>query len=338
MFSINHLNMTTPPIILLSRKQIHPQAWDDHILHSRQRVIYALSWYLDIVCERWEALVWPSADRFLIAMPLPVRSKLGRKILYQPLFCQYLGIFSSSELGAAQCAAFLEALAARFPYIPSYAFNPDNFDVINGLLPKSFQWQVLQTHWLHLDKPYEGIRAGYRKDRRKNLIQGLNAAWDVIESSDFEPLIRLFKENHAGGIGKVSAGAYQTLRRLGEQCIRSGAGRLLYARRGGLVHAGMLLVYWRGRAVYLFNSADRIGRKANARALMLDSYFRDHSQQALVFDFESPQKKSIATYYTGFGARSTGFYSIRRNALPFPLRQIQHLRQWLLIRTRQCLF
>lgn len=333
MFRKNYLNITMPKPILLSREQIDAPSWDNHIQNSRQCVIYALSWYLDIVCGQWEALVWPSATNFSIVMPLPVRRRFGRRILYQPLFCQYLGIFSKHDLTAAQCEAFLEALKVHFPYISSYAFNPENFSIISKLRLKGFEIEVFQTHWLHLDRSYTELYSGYSKDRSANVKRGRRANWEIVESGDFEPLIALFAENHAPGIGKIKADAYQTLKKLGAELIKNAGGHLTYARSGTRVRAGIMLARNHGRTIYLFNAADNAGRKGNARAVLLDAYFRDNAGTEQIFDFESPTKESIAGYYAGFGAIETPFYCIKRNVLPFPLRQIQKLRKWLLVKT-----
>lgn len=326
--------MILPKPILLSRQQIDARAWDNHIHHSRQCVIYALSWYLDTVCEQWSALVWPSATNFSIVMPLPVRCRFGQRIVYQPLFCQYLGIFSRRDLTQAQCGALLEALKVHFPYISSYAFNPENAAVARKLGLKGFQIEVFRTHWLRLNRPYTELVKGYSKDRRVNLKQGLKTDWETIESADFDPLIKLFAENHAAGVGKIQADAYQTLTELGAALIKNTTSRLIYARKGSQVHAGIVLARYCGRVIYLFNAADKTGRKGNARTVMLDAYFRGNAGTELIFDFESPSKESIAGYYAGFGVTEMSFYRIRRNALPFPIGQIQEFRRWLLIKTR----
>lgn len=327
-----------PKPILLSREQIDAQTWDNHIDSSLQGVIYALSWYLDIVCEQWEALVWPSAVDYSVTMPLPVRWKLGKRILYQPLFCQYLGIFSKQELSAAQCDAFFEASKVHFAYISRYAFNPGNFSVIGKLRPKGFEMEVLQTHWLHLAQSYTELYARYSGDRKINLKRGCKISWEIVESDDFDPLITLFEENHAVGIGKIKSNAYLMLRRLGMECIGNATGRLMYARAGVHTRAGVFFTHYRGRAIYLFNAADCAGRRGNARASMLDAYFRANAGTNLIFDFESPKKASVVHYYAGFGAVAMPFYSIQRNALPFPFRPMQNMRKWLLTKTRQYLF
>lgn len=203
--------------------------------------------------------MWPSMSDISIAMPLPVRRKFGRPVLYQPLFCRYLGIFSRQTLNGAQCDAFLEALKRQFPYISCYAFNPENFALMSKLSPSGFEIEVFQTHWLSLDQSYTDLRAGYSRDRKKNLKRGSNTAWKTFESDDFEPLLTLFAQNHAPGIGRIKAEAYRMLKMLGMECIRNDHGRLLHVRAGVHIRAGVLLTRYHGRAIYLFNAADHAG-------------------------------------------------------------------------------
>lgn len=324
--------------ILLTRAQIDAQRWNDHIRQSRQCVIYALSWYLDIICPEWEALVWPSAAEYAIMMPLPVRRKLGLRALHQPLFCQYLGIFSKQELTAGQCCMFITALATHFNYISAYAFNPDNYAVMSGLkCLKDFHLNTLQTHWLDLGQTYQEVNAGYSKDRRANLKRGIKAGWTISESRDFEPLVELFKSHHAARIGRVSAQAYEVLTSLGQHCLKEGAATLFYARSDEQIHAGVLITHFSDRAIYLFNAADTKARKDCARTVILDDWFRSRAGSMRFFDFESPLVASIGQHYRGYGASAVPFYELSRNALPFPIRQMQQLRKWF-FRTRQCLY
>lgn len=324
--------------ILLSRALISDQAWDNHISQSGQCVIYALSWYLDIVCDDWQALVLPGGEHFSAVMPLPVTRKFGKLVLYQPLFCQYLGLFSKQELTPDHFNAFFHALATHFDYISSYSFNPENFQVMQRMaLPGHFVFTLLQTHWLDLDRHYEDVFNGYAKDRKVNLRKGLSYRWVIREPADPAHLIRLFTLNHAPGIGKIRAHAYRILEQLVKCCHARGHASLYYALDRGNVHAGVLIAHYRNRAIYLFNAADSAGRRGNARAVILDAYFRKNEGHRLNFDFETPDKPTIAAHYKSYGSKAMPFYSMKRNALPFPFRPIQQCRKWLLINTRRYL-
>lgn len=315
--------------ILLNRSQIDDRLWNDLIGRSRQSVIYAHTDYLDTVCRSWKALVWPSAAGFSIVMPLPVKMKAGISAVYQPLFCQYLGIFSLEELTDADIESFLRALSSHFRYISSYHLNPQNgrsLQAMQVLFPQ-INFQVCITHWLQMGDIYPCVRSRYSADRRNNLRRSTGWNWQMERSADIGPLIRLFEGHHAHGIaGGVHRDAYATLAMLFSRLNASGIAELIYARRGAQLHAGILLLRYSGRIIYIFNASDQIGRRGNARTWLLDRYIRLHTGQPLVIDFESPQIPSIAQFYKSFGSVEVPFIKLAKNRLCFPLRQIQQYR------------
>ena len=79
----------------LKHDQIDKWKWDETIKHSFNGTIYAYSWYLDIVCPGWEALIKNDHE---YVMPLTAGKKYGVDYIYPPFFSQQLGIFSNSKL------------------------------------------------------------------------------------------------------------------------------------------------------------------------------------------------------------------------------------------------
>ena len=68
--------------------------WDKCIEKSINGNIYAKTWYLNIVCEVWHALV---LDDYIAVMPLPSYKKWGISYISQPFMCQQLGLFFNTE-------------------------------------------------------------------------------------------------------------------------------------------------------------------------------------------------------------------------------------------------
>lgn len=266
-------------------------------------------------------------------MPLPVKRKWGIPVVQQPLFCQYLGLFSRGEVPEATLAEFLESLSRCFPYISAYDFHPWHTPLLRKLLPNhaEFESKEKATHWLDLGNPYPRIASHYHNDRRKNLKRAKSYAWECFESNDVKPLLVLFHENHAFKIQNVKGSAYLTLRNLAAIALKNQAGSIRYASLQGEIHAGFMILEKNGAGIYLFNAADAVGRKGNARTLLLDQYFREAAEELKVFDFESPEVKSIVAFYESFGARKQTFVSIKKNELPFPLRQLQEIRKWIFL-------
>lgn len=313
---------------LVERAQICDATWNDHIHKSLQYVIYAQTFYLDIVCESWKALVWPSLHNFEIVMPLPIRRKLGTTLIYQPHFCQYLGLFSIRPLTDFQLESFIRFISTEFSYISAYHFNPENAIRLSALTFPDLQFAKKHTHWLKTDCAYEQLYAHYSSDRRRNLRLGKDFRWQIQESDDVGTLIKIFKENQMNRIsGGIDPHAFVKLEALYKALLRRGQAVVYYACLDECIHAGIMLVKSKGRTIYLFNAADRIGRAGNARTVLLDKYLKNRTDKPLIFDFESPEVESIASFYKSFGSAPTLLYSISKNRLCFPLRHIQNWRR-----------
>ncbi|MPR32778.1 GNAT family N-acetyltransferase [Salmonirosea aquatica] len=267
-------------------------------------------------------------------MPLPVRTKWGMALVQQPLFCQYLGLFSREEVSESQVEFFLRSLGRHFPYISVYDFHPCHTVALRRLLPTCPDFEVLEktTHWLNLEKSYVDLASEYTVDRTKNLKKSRKYLWEWVESDDIEPLIQLFKENHAIQIQGIHESAYVLLRTLIQLLQEKKVALIRYTYRHGKIHAGIMILENKGMGIYIFNAADAVGRKGNARTFLLDRYFQEKAGRIEAFDFESPEVPSIAQFYQSFGASQQTFISLKKNKLPFPFRQLQNIRK-LLFRT-----
>ena len=80
-------------IKFLSHNQINKEKWDAAIDEAINGIIYAKSWYLDIVSPDWTALILGDYE---VIMPLTYRKKFGVKYLYKPFFAQYLIAMSAN--------------------------------------------------------------------------------------------------------------------------------------------------------------------------------------------------------------------------------------------------
>lgn len=298
--------------------------WDAFIAASPQRVVYAYSWHLEVVSPYWQALVLEEAGEWKAVMPLPVQQKWGLNVVQQPFYCQFLGIFTapSVELTSVQ-NAFLEALSTHFRYVSSYSGR-----FLREQLPPQFERQRCYTHLFPLDAPYPTLRQRYSPDRRMNLRRAQNFGWELQDSREIDPMIQLFQENHAANIqGGVAETAYELLQKVTMALQNHQAAQLVYALKDGKIEAGALFAVHDQRIIYLFNAASPVGRKGNARTLLIDQLIKTYANSGYIFDFESPEKASIASFYASFGAQPERYSVLHYNNLPFPLKQIQAYRR-----------
>lgn len=316
---------------LLRRSQLDSRAWDDCVANAVNPLLYGYSWYLDAVLPapdwQWQALVQTDAHgRYTAVMPVPLRWKAGQWVVHQPLFCPFLDVFRrDSQLDPTP---FVAAVMQRFRYGSRLAlrFQP----ALTGLAV-----QIRYTHVLDLSVGYARLLANYTPDRRLNRQRAHRQPWQLTDDTNPDPLLTLFRQYHAHTIdGGVADWAYAILRQLIGELHKRGLATLQYAQLNGQIEAGMLLATSNGRTIYLFNAASERGRRGNARTLLLDQYIQAHAGQSIVFDFESPEKPSIAAFYRSFGAQEEPYVSLRWNRLTDPERWLLALRRWLRERRR----
>ncbi len=295
---------------------------------AHNALVYGHTWYLDAVTNlpdwKWEGLVAVTdhpedasraAGRYRAVLPIPLRRRWGRWVVYQPLFCQFLVLFAEEPTDPVP---FLQAVYARYRHASKWHLLLDG--PLADLPPQVHQ-QRLYTHVLTLsngpssgtDSP-ENKRMHYTADRRMNLRRAARdrakvADWQRVESTDVEPLLALFRDNHAGEIG-VGPWAYTLCRGLFKAIQQRGLGTLLYARAGGRLVAGALFVEQHGRIIYLFNAANAEGRRLNARSVLIDELIQTKRSEPIagpltrpiLLDFESPAKPGVVSFYASFGA------------------------------------
>ena len=105
----------------LCYSQIDKQAWDDCINHSSNGLVYALSWYLDVVAPEWEAIVITQGSTYHICFPLPVRKRWGMPYIFHPYFCQQLGIYYRHSPDDALIRQLTQTLFSHYSYIPGFS-------------------------------------------------------------------------------------------------------------------------------------------------------------------------------------------------------------------------
>lgn len=308
---------------LLPRTAIDTEAWDACVAASAHRIIYGYTWYLDAVMPRlsesgpswqWMGLVLAGEEgAYEAVMPIPLRRKqiggvLRGWVVHQPLFCQILGVFSRDA--TLDLTPFFQAVQQRFRYGSTFSIRCATGSAASG------EVCMQATHVIDLAAGYDTIYQQYTRDRQRNLRLAQAANWRVVDATDPKPLLDLFIQHHADTIdGGVAAWAYSVFQSLVREVMSRNLAILRYAVRDGQIEAGALFVKEGYRIIYLFNAASAIGRRENARTLLIDQIIWAYAGSQTLFDFESPRKPSIADFYRSFGAREETFQTMRWNRL-----------------------
>jgi hypothetical protein len=299
-------------ISYLKHNQIDKVLWDRCIAGSLNRRIYGFSWYLDIVCPGWEALV---DDDYRTVFALTWNRKYGISYLYQPYFAQQLGPFSIDPLQPEMVSDILHAIPATFRFAEISLNSGIDFPV------KGWKMIMRMNHEMSLNHAYEDIRDGYAKNTKRNLKKAENSGVSPGISPTPDQLIDLFSENFGKQEGKLKPVHYQVLHNLINYLVDKQIARIsgIFDDKGSL-SAAACLVNDDNRYYFLFAASSREARDNGAMFMLIDRLIRQYAENNVILDFEGGNDASLARFYQGFGAREIAYPALRINNLPAPVR------------------
>ena len=306
----------------LKYQEIDHQKWDRCITLAFNGNVYALSWYLDIVCYGWEALVEGDYER---VMPLTPGRKAGISYLYQPFFTQQLGIYSISELNAGIVSRFISAI----PKV--YRFIEINLNAHNKLTSGTGGIKFLTNIELELIQPYDKLFRAYSENARRNIRKAVNHQLAISEVCAPEQIVNLFRQNKGREIEQFADRQYNMLTHLMHTCIYRGTGRIVaaYSAENELCGAAFITTF-KNRTVFLFSANNPFGKNAGAMFLIINSIVKEKAGSNHIFDFEGSNNEALARFYLSFGSSVIQYPQLVVDRLPslitFAVRQIKKIR------------
>jgi len=318
-------------ISLLRNDEIDSKAWDLCVANAARPLVYANSWYLDIVCEQWAGVVVEETrGEYLLVLPIPILTKWNRCFVRMPLFCQQLGVFASTNCSLQMQKEAIACFMKHYSYINPYVFAHKPLVTFS-----SKKLEVATNFELLLTLPYEKNYQAYRRDRKKDLNAAKKIKQKIVSSLSPEPMIAMFESSVVPSFeGGIHPGTYRYLKDILKISFQKNIGKLYYTQyEDGTYGAACFFVIWQKRIIYLFNAAFSEKRKDNGRMLILDDMIQQYSQSEYVLDFESPMDvASIRDFYQSFGAKEKELYVLRQDNLPFYISMLRKIRKSILTR------
>lgn len=271
------------------RKYIDDERWDKTIAGSSFGNVYALSWYLDATEAHWGALIM---DDYKFVMPVVQGRKFGFTYVYQPRFCQQLGVFSPVEVDAQIARSFLLSLPEHYKY-GDYAFNEGNVLAEE----KYIEVKDYVNYSLDLNGPVEDV-TGYATNCRRNVQRASKSGLLPDDFLEVEELVRLKQSYDSERKGEAH---YRLLIRMFSHLVKEGHAEARGVRMEGRLCGGAIFVYGAGRIHYLLSVSTEEGKENRAMFMILDRVIREHAGKDLRLDFEGSNRSSIARFFGGFG-------------------------------------
>jgi len=295
-------------IKFLTHSQIDKTKWDSCINNSPNKIIYAYSWYLDVVNPEWNALV---EDDYQQVFPLTWRKKSGITYLYQPPFTQYLGLFSKTDCDSNNVVSFIESIPQNYKLIEITIGFVKNLKIKNTAIVEK------QTYLLGLNVSYEQLSSGYSTNTKRNIKKALNAGVIIKEENRLKELIKMFRENRGKKVNSLNKADYHTLENIRKSVSQNAKAQVYCAyTKENKFCAGALFLIADGRSIFIFSATNSEAKELSAMHLLIDRYIFKHANQALILDFEGSEDVNLARFYKSFGSVKKHYLFVHQNKLP----------------------
>ena len=293
-------------ITYLRHNQINKEKWDATISNAENGLVYALSWYLDIVSLDWEALIFGDYDA---VMPLPVKKKYGVRYLIQPPFCQQLGLFKANEEKNVSGSNFLNQIPSEYGF---QALNL-NFNPVQNSSERI-------NYELDLNRSYDDIKSSYSTNTKRNLSKAENYKLAVVEDLSPSEIIQFKKQNPVNSLQQYH---YKKMQALIEAAITHNLGESygITDENNNLVSV-VFLINYKKRLTFLVSSSNESGKEKRAMFLLVDRIINKYAGSSKVFDFEGGSIQNLARFFGSFGAVPVKYYHYRRNDLIWPFNKL----------------
>ncbi len=293
----------------VSHDGIDTRQWDQCIKGSFNGSVEAYSWYLNLFCDQWDALI---EGDYKTVMPLPVKMKLGQPLIFMPPFVSQLGIYSPEKFSADKTAVFLNLLKKRFQYIQ---FNINKYTPVpEGIVPLCPE----TSYELDLIKPYPRTTREYSPECRSKLHHAATSQYSVIRGVALSDLVMLIKRKKIKLEAAVAAADYKLLRMLVSALIRYKTGELYGVfNRFNMLECVSLFVWSNNGVILLFTAATGEALADHAHLLLVDRFIEKYSETNVTLNFRVRDQVHTPDIYKGFGAGESHFPCIRMNRFPF---------------------
>ena len=307
-------------ITYLQHKDINKTKWDKCIKKAFNGIVYAFSWYLDIMCEEWEALIEGDYDS---VFPLPAGEKYGINYLYQPFFTQQLGVFSTKKLDANKVHQFLKNIPAKYKYVD---ISLNTFNKISQGESLEFIKKRNITYELDLIVPYEKIFNNYSTNTKRNIKKADNNKLEIVKGLQPVELIKLFRTNLGKTIKKIKPAHYKKLIRIITISIRYNIGEIyaVYTAKNNLCAAAFFITS-HNKSIFLFSGINKQGKQNSAMFLLIDEFIKKKSEKNRILDFEGSNIEGIARFYRSFGSKACEYLRIKQNKLPWYIKLLKKI-------------
>jgi len=284
-------------IFYLKHNKIDKKRWDNSINNAENGLIFGCSWFLDIVCDTWDALVTSNYEYIL---PLPIKSKFGLNAIHKPPYTQRYNVFGEN-VSHQISEDFLKNIPKSFF---SYSVNlSDNLNPIKN----NVTYLEKNTQRLLLNKPYDELFKYFEKNHRRNIKKALKNNVQIKQTDDVKSVVSFKKQVLTSKNIILSNVDYQRLHKIIDYNFSKSGGEIYGAFYEGELIASSFFAKFKNQYTK-FSGANSIAKKLGATHLIMNQFIQNHADSGDILDFSGSNIDSIARWNLGFGAKNYSYF------------------------------
>jgi hypothetical protein len=293
-------------IRFIDHKDINKKKWDECISKASNGLIYGYSYYLEHMSKHWDGLI---LNDYEAVMPLTWNRKYGFYYLYQPFFCQSLGLFGNN-ITADLFKAFLDAVPKKFKYWDIY-LNKENVFTIKG-----YPFYLRSNYILPLDQPYNKLAASFNPKHIASIKKAAKEGYSIKKDVNIKDVISLAMQQ-SKAFSPVQQSDYENFTDLYNYLHKKGKAITYgaYNKDGELMSSGVWLSS-HNRSYYVMAGNHPSSRTSGASHFLLDAFIKENAEKEMILDFEGSNVEGIARFFKRFGATEEKYSAIKLNKLP----------------------
>jgi len=279
--------------------------WDICINNAINGCIFAYSWYLNILCDSWEALV---LDDYKYVMPLLRKTKFKKNLYFTSKLGIRLGVFTNQLLTENIVKQFIDNIPDKDSVID---ISLNMFNKLSDSHVKN-----ITTYELDLIQNYKKIAEKYSNLFQKELQVAKNNKITIVKGLQPNDLINFSQKQKVKSKPKLNQNNIQKLRIIMAHSLRYSLGEAYgaYAASNNLCAVAFFIKS--NRKLYLLYTAiNNYGINLNASQLLIDKYIEVHSENDLTLNIENIISKNDFNFFSGVGAHEYKFQRYYSNKL-----------------------
>ena len=305
-------------IIFIEQKDINKKKWDACIGNCSNPAIFVYSWYLDIVCKGWGALVLCDYEA---VFPLAPKSKYKIHYLYQPFFTRYFGVFSKSKITTKLTTDFFKAIPEKYKYIEFCLQEETPF------LSETFECRERKFQGLDLNQDFTTLQKQFSENSKRNVKKAIKAGLKIRPDISPDKIVNLFKITKGNELEIFNADDYKILIALMRKCNDLNKGQSIAVYDGTELCAAAFFMFNDNRFTFLKSGVTDEGKAKGAMHLLFDYFIKENSGKKYYLDFGGSSVDNVARFYKNFGAKDCVYLQVKRNNLPKLVQWVKSLKK-----------